>query len=75
MISDIFPLTAAFPASGSRHPYLYILKSGSGIPYSLIYAKQSGTSSSPRGERKESYFLGNLTTLQAYGKESGDVAV
>jgi hypothetical protein len=48
---NLFPLTAAFPL---RDPVILIsiLKSGSGIPYSLIYAKRSGTVSSPQGERK-----------------------
>jgi hypothetical protein len=47
-------------ATFGRNPYLYIsiLKSGSDIPYSLIYAKRSGTvSSPPSGERRIIYLL------------------
>jgi hypothetical protein len=57
-VSDDFPLTAAFPASGSRNPYLYI-EERERHPVFLIYAKRNGAVSSPqRGEvRVRAYFL------------------
>jgi hypothetical protein len=61
----LFPLRDLAKGPPSAVILISILKSGSGIPYSSIYAKRRGTASSPqRGEELlKFYFLHNAIII------------
>jgi hypothetical protein len=53
---NLFPLTAAFPATGSRNPYLYIEERERHPDFSDLHTADRDYILSPRGEERVAVF-------------------